>query len=345
MSDETFFDESYVSGHLTAKYTINNNSSEIFAAKFSPDGQFICIGCGNGAIKAFNSERGNLAFDLKPATLTSLPTTCLKFRPEADSSKTRNVFVSVNASGVIQHWHLTSGKCIHTLTENENSIYALDYNNDGSQFATGGKDHSVRLYDEATKTVVSELNGAGFSNKPGHSNRIFCLKYVPMDPNVLLSGGWDNTVVYWDIRTGSPVKSFYGAHICGDALDVVSSDIVTGSYRSENQLELWDYGTGTKITDIPWNGKQGPGSVEGNTATSSMLYAAQFSKGNNAKYICAGGSNANEAKLYDHHDNNRLIASVTGLSRAVFSLDFSPDGSKLLLAGADSCIRVYDIKS
>ena len=28
----------------------------------------------------------------------------------------------------------------------------------------------------------------------GHSNRVFSLKYHPDDPNIILSGGWDNTV-------------------------------------------------------------------------------------------------------------------------------------------------------
>ena len=345
MSDDAFFDESYLSGDcLTAKYTINNKNSEIFCAKFSPDGEFICVGCGNGAIKAFSTINGSQAFELQPGTLIALPTTALRFRPDpsAGQTKTKNVLITVNASGIIQHWHLTSGKCIHSITENGNSIYALDYNYEGTHFATGGKDHTVRLYDETTKALVSDMSGSAYSTKPGHTNRIFCLKFVPDDPNVLLSTGWDNTVVYWDVRTGSSVKSFYGAHICGDALDIDNHEIVTGSYRSEHQLELWDYGKGTKITDIKWD--KISGGIDGTNSSSSMLYTAQFSKNNHGRLICAGGSNANEAKLFDHHDNNKIIASITGLSRAIFAVDFLSDSSKMLLAGGDSCIRVYDVK-
>jgi COMPASS component SWD3 len=32
------------------------------------------------------------------------------------------------------------------------------------------------------------------SELPGHSNRIFCVKFNPYDPNKIASGGWDNTI-------------------------------------------------------------------------------------------------------------------------------------------------------
>ena len=38
----------------------------------------------------------------------------------------------------------------------------------------------------------------------------------PDDPNVLLSGGWDNTVQVWDVRAGQSVRSIFGPHICGE---------------------------------------------------------------------------------------------------------------------------------
>jgi len=28
----------------------------------------------------------------------------------------------------------------------------------------------------------------------GHSNRIFCVKFDPGNPHLLVSGGWDNTL-------------------------------------------------------------------------------------------------------------------------------------------------------
>lgn len=238
---------------------------------------------------------------------------------------------------------MTSGKCLHSLVDEENQVYALDYNVEGTKFVTAGKDVALRVYDEATKSLLSTLKG-GFGHSihssPGHSNRIFSTKFAPLDDNLVVSGGWDNTVQIWDLRTGNAVRSFYGPHICGDALDVVGNEVVTGSWRSENQLEIWDFGSGERIAGIPWSSTTMPAGQP-----VCMLYAAQFSKEGQGRYIAAGGSGANEAKVFDHLNNNEVVGTITGLARGVFAIDFSPDNQRLAIAGGDASIRILQINS
>merc|ERR1711916_145695 len=118
-----------------------------------------------------------------------------------------------------------------------------------------------------------------------------------------------NTVQIWDIREGNAVRSIYGPHICGDALDIVGDEILTGSWRADTQLEVWSLSTGEKIQDVPWT----------------------------------AGSGANEAKVFDHAKGNSVVGIVTGLSRGIFALDFSPTDNRLAVAGGDSSIRIIDI--
>lgn len=47
---------------------------------------------------------------------------------------------------------------------------------------------------------------------------------------VLLTGGWDNTVQFWDMRVGHSVKSIFGPHISGDSLDICGDEVLTGSW-------------------------------------------------------------------------------------------------------------------
>jgi len=252
--------------------------------------------------------------------------------------------LAANAAGAVQHWHMTSGKCLHSFEDEDNQVYALDYNEEGTQFVTGGKDKAVRVYDEATKSLLTTMQGGmGYSSKtsPGHSNRIFSAKFVPGDDNCVVTGGWDNTVQIWDLRAGMAVRGFYGPHICGDALDVVGNEIVTGSWRPDNQLEIWDLGSGEKKCDIPWNAPNSIAALAGQPACA--LYAAQFSKEGTGKYIAAGGSGSNEAKVFDHSNGNEVVGTITGLSRGVFAVDFSPDNDKIAIAGGDASIRILQI--
>jgi hypothetical protein len=39
----------------------------------------------------------------------------------------------------------------------------------------------------------------------------------------------------------------------------------------------------------------------------------------------------------------KVVGTVVGLSRGVFTSDFSPDGTKFVVAGGDAAIRVIDI--
>lgn len=52
---------------------------------------------------------------------------------------------SLDSNGSVEHWHITSGKCLHAIHNESNQLYALDYRQDGAVFATAGKDCAVRL--------------------------------------------------------------------------------------------------------------------------------------------------------------------------------------------------------
>jgi len=54
------------------------------------------------------------------------------------------------------------------------------------------------------------------------------------------------------------IRKIFGPHICGDALDIQSvsvsgssQQILTGSWRKDNTLQIWDYGSGKLIKNVP----------------------------------------------------------------------------------------------
>lgn len=53
-------------------------------------------------------------------------------------------------------------------------------------------------------------------------------------------------------------RKIFGPHICGDALDIQSlsmsstnRQILTGSWRKDKTLQIWDHGSGKLIKDVP----------------------------------------------------------------------------------------------
>ena len=46
------------------------------------------------------------------------------------------------------------------------------------------------MYDETTKSLLTSMDRGDHGN-PGHSNRVYCVKYNLENPKIIVSGGWD----------------------------------------------------------------------------------------------------------------------------------------------------------
>lgn len=355
---------------LTQSANVAGLSGEVFGLHFSPDGSLLAAGCGDGSVRVF-SESGGLAHTLIAAGSGSgggMAITSVRFRPHG-GGRTRNVLLSASAGGVLQHWHVTSGKLLHTIADPAGTaLFSVDFSADGSRFAAAGQDGGLRIFDEdgrkllviaggrvcygkdeaeeqsiffgSTKAAAAPAVGGPATSSEasvapslsdltsrlagdGHSNRVFAVKFHPLHPDLILTGGWDDTVRVWDLRSDSSTASasfgpslevqqrhlLFGAHICGEALDVRGEhEVLTGSWRAEDALQLWDM-RGGLLRTIAWNrthqpaqgitGSVGSHSTRGPTQSPCLLYAAQFSKSDGGRRLAAGGSGANELKVFE----------------------------------------------
>jgi WD40 repeat protein len=140
----------------------------------------------------------------------------------------KNVFIGVNSGGCAIHCHATSQKLIHEYRNPDIQFHCVDYSLDGSLFAVGCDDYCLRVFDETTKTLQSELT-PGSGERLGHFSRVTSAKFI--SPFLIASGGWDKNAFIWDIRTNTIVKRFHGPHVRGDCVDVSGDLLIAGSYH------------------------------------------------------------------------------------------------------------------
>eukprot|EP00351_Strombidinopsis_sp_SopsisLIS2011_P001868 CAMPEP_0116875326 /NCGR_PEP_ID=MMETSP0463-20121206/7227_1 /TAXON_ID=181622 /ORGANISM="Strombidinopsis sp, Strain SopsisLIS2011" /LENGTH=93 /DNA_ID=CAMNT_0004520737 /DNA_START=543 /DNA_END=824 /DNA_ORIENTATION=+ len=74
---------------------------------------------------------------------------------------------------------------------------------------------------------------------------------------MFVSGGWDSTLQVYDLRVKAPVAAIRGPLVCGaDAIDFKKDgwQVITGSYRQEEALEVYDLRKNEKVRTFDWNG-------------------------------------------------------------------------------------------
>ncbi|TPX32776.1 hypothetical protein SeMB42_g07575 [Synchytrium endobioticum] len=335
-------------GVLRSYLTIKQ-PSEIFVTCFSPDDKYLIVGLGNSAIQVYSTQTNALERTMMPPNADSrICCTAISFRPDRPNSKTRNVLAATYADGRLIHWHYTSGQLLSSVTEPGNeTLLAVTYKSDGSQYATAGSDAVVRIHDATTQKVTTRLELGTPNVSTGHINRVFSVKFHPTDVNMALSGGWDNTVQIWDLRTSVSVKSIFGVHLSGDGLDVTDDgqSIVTGSHRRADALQLWSWKDGAPRETIPW--------TLIDDAPCTKLYTAQFSHcrsstpargyaDTNRFILAAGGGNVCEMRMFNAL-SKRCVGMAQNFGRSVYSCAVSHDERLVALGGADCALFVYEV--
>jgi WD40 repeat protein len=257
---------------------------ECFSCNFDENGNYLAAGFSNGYVNIFNLV-SNAQKKFVDFQVGDYPITSLKFNKHLKST-----LLVGSADGTVSHYHSETGKLLHKIEEEDNAINSVDYSNDGKRFVTGGNDISVRLYDEGMKTLICKMQPFKF-NEPGHSGRIFAVKFNPENSNTVFSGGWDKTIQFYDCREGKIVSSIYGPHICGDSIDIHGFTLLTGAWSTEKQIQLWDIRNLKCMLDVKWE--------NGSTYNPTYIYSCKFNIRKDLKLFSVGGVNKNMFRIFD----------------------------------------------
>lgn len=336
-----------------------DEASDVFCVRFSPDESLIAAGSQDGSVRILRSATGRVAYTLIEETGSGfgvrLPVTCLRWRPDLSGTGASRVLLTADASGSVCHWQAdASSERTHILKEERNQVYALDFSTDAASFATAGKDASVRLYDEKSCQLISTFRaddlGYPGNATTGHSSRVFSLKFLSDEPHMLLSAGWDNTIMFWDVRQRSAAFSLYGPHVCGDSIDAKGDEVLAGSYKATKQLQLWDWRTRECIGTVPFRqALDDAASRSVATHAPCKLYAAQFSRpggeGKDHSLLFAAGSGSfegtGEVRVFAREGFEPLGRCT--LSKSAYGLDTARGGKRIVVTGGGSKVRMLDV--
>ncbi|XP_060069853.1 WD repeat-containing protein 5-like [Ylistrum balloti] len=306
----------YLDGNLKLLDTIDC-ANDVLCCRLNHDGSLLAVGLVDGSIKIYDAVHVRLLHSLsdEDTQRMRLPVTQIRFRIFGDMDKVeyQNMLIATYASGLVKIWHFTSQACLHTIHEVRQTL-ALAVNPLGQKFVTAGSDQQVHVYDEETKMKINTLEPSDSRDiMDGHRQRVYAAQYHPTKPNIFITGGWDDTVQFWDDRERHAVRHFHGPHICGDSLEIDTehNHILTGSWRNDKVLQIWDFSSGLLIKDVPPE-----------PLNASLVYCCQW-LGKDS--IIAGGSYMHMARVIDRGTLN-TTGQFVELPQGVYCMDNDRQG-------------------
>jgi COMPASS component SWD3 len=192
--------------------------------------------------------------------------------------------------------------------------------------------------------IITNKFPSGSHYSPGHKSRINSVCFHKNDStgnysNLLVSGGWDQRVVIYDIRTNKICATIFGPYICGDSIDMKDHVLLTGSFYTDSNIELWDLRNYKLLDSLDLSKNE----------LNVNIYAAQFSKLAGSNLIAIGSSNSNCFRLYDVDLKEReknigmhSYMSTRYLEKPCYTLDFAKITGLVAFSGGDGKIRIVE---
>ncbi|KAL4982172.1 quinon protein alcohol dehydrogenase-like superfamily [Aspergillus falconensis] len=277
---------------------------EVSSLATSSNGRHLVAGFRDGAVRIWNPETGIVQQILQ----TAAPVDCIAITDDGQK-------VALASTVTIYLWDTDIQTHQGPLTAHTSIIGPIEVSPCQKWIATGANDGTVGLWDRATGLMVRMLHG--------HSSGIWALSFS-RDGRWIASASDDSTIRIWDLDTGGTVHVLVG-HTDRLTSVMFSADgkkIVSGA--RDKTIRIWDTDTGNLISTIP---------------TQCSFTAAYSPDGR----LIASGSINGLLEMRDAKTGN-LIRNFVDMERAVWSIQFTPDGN--YLASTDQAIvRIYSVQA
>ena len=204
----------------------------------------------------------------------------------------------------------------------------VDLSPDGATIATSGGEGELRLW--------SAADGAPLRQLEGHTGNVWSARFSP-DGQTLASSASDGTVRLWNVQTGNESRRIeeVGRGISALAWSPDGQRLATASWKRDEAhgvvglIQFWEAATGRKLRQLIHGVKP--------------IVAIAWSPDGN---LVAAGTWDFDVALVDPDAGqlvDRLVPPVSESYKAVQSVAFSRDGSRLAVGAKDGTLRIWSV--
>ncbi len=234
----------------------------------------------------------------------------------------------------INIWDVETGRRVQTFRIDLRPFRKITFSHDGRQlaFCTG---YGIRTEKPGLARIWDLSSGGQVFDCRSYPEGIYALAFSPDDRHVVTAGP-DGVANTWDIETAHEIHSLHGnAHVIYEA--VFSPDGQTMVTRCDwGVLCLWDVRTGRRIFVLRGGGFMKSGFVS-YSADGRRLVTEGFGTLSNRE------EREREVVVWDAASGQELL-TLRGFSKSTIGAAFDPGGERLVAAGGDGKIKVWDVR-
>jgi len=313
------------SGIFILSKTLTGHSSDVWAAKFSADGELFASGSVDSTVRIYNKEGGLFKIIKQPQGITNI-----QFSPDG------KYIATASYDGKVRLWAI-SGNLIKEFNYT-GTVWTIDFSPDGKIIAGAGEDKTIKLWNVATGEPVATLKG--------HEANIWCIKFS-RDGNKIISGSFDKTIKIWDVYTHVLLKTLT-AHTQAIVDVAISPDDKTFASASDDKtIKIWDISNG----DLLYSMEDGEEHVQGlaYNPDGSWLISSGRDKPMPGEFLqnIFGDSYFNKGismRLWNLK-THKVTQTFRHHANDVNDVAFSPDGNFILSASSDKTVCLWMTKN
>ena len=274
----------------------------------SPDGKHLAVVIDQNVVQILDPETGK---SMRSFSFPKGPLGLLSFSQDGN-----NLFATTT-SGFIYGLNVRDGQLFSFSETHSNEVTSLSFSPDGKILATGSLDRTLKLWDVST--------GRHLRTILGHGGWLTSVHWSP-DGRYLLSSDSDGVIKMWDMQaTEMPVWPDEKAAAVSATGFTPQNELIAIGLGTDEKLKLWNLSNGKILADL--------GPVK-------TITSAAFSK--DATLVAAAVPA--EVRIYSV-TTGKLVSTFADPVGEIYSLEFSPDGTKLLSGSRKRNVIISEVST
>ncbi|MEG3871833.1 serine/threonine-protein kinase [Microcoleus sp. Z1_B5] len=218
-------------------------------------------------------------------------------------------------------WLLSTLPTTHFLQrslDNVGSVNAIALSPDG-QTLVSASFGTIRIWNVRTGRLVRTLNSV-------HSKKSVNTLAVSPNSSILASGGGDNNVILWDLKTGRRMRTIAAHKAAVNAIAFSRDGQTLASGSDDKTIRLWNVKTGSRLRTL-----------SGHAGGVNAIALSRDGK------TLASGSQDKTVRLWNL-GTGEVRRIITGHGGPVNAVAFSPNGQIVASASTDNTIRLSNVQ-